>query len=335
MARIQRQAISVSWIPSDSIPGFLMRTPFEKGIMHFDPPPPLRLEDLDAMQKRGEFRFANQLEAWIEVTDGKIRDSGYSGTGLIMGLTPISAGRLRILLPTKSNPVIRHSTQVQGDEATFVQTAGGRPVFSVVRPSLHKPFLLTKPFNIWTTIELTIRSDGTTRQRLVGSSPFPRHWLYDNEDRLAQKATLTRNKVWLKTVFGSHTPWGGEDEAPVVSEPETELERSLSEQIMQGGPRPAVRSLPAGAFLFRQSDEATSVALILDGNFEVSVDERVVGHVGPGTVVGERASLEGGRRTAGLRAVTECRVAEIPADSLSADALSELALGHHREDAGS
>jgi hypothetical protein len=310
----------------------MMRMPFEKGVMHFDPPPPLVLEDLGAMQERGEFRFANLLDAWVEVENGAIQDCGYAGTGILMGMTPITAGRFRVLLPTKPNPVIRHSPQVVGNAVTFVQTVGGRPIFSIVRPSLHWPFLLTKPFNIWTTIELTIGADGQAQQRLVGASPFPRHWLYDDGGHLAQKATLTRNKIWQETIFGRHSPWGGENETPVVSDPETELERSLSEQIMQAGPHPQVRTLAAGEHLFRQSDAATSVAVILDGDFEVSVDDRVVGHVGPGTVVGERASLEGGQRTAALRAVTDCRVAEVPADRLSPEVLGELARGHHRED---
>ena len=251
-----------------------------------------------------------------------------------MGLTPISAGPLRVLLPTKANPVIRHVPQVVGNEAVFVQTAGGRPAFSVLKPSLHWPFLVTRPFTIWTTVELTVSADGGSRQRLVGASPFPRHWLYDGEGRLAEKAALTRPQVWLRTVFGTHTPWGGEDEVPVVADPETELERALAEQIMQGDERPVVRHVPAGQLLFRQSEEATSVAVILDGNFEVRVDGRVVGRVGPGTVVGERASLEGGRRTADLQALTVCRVAEVPAGTFSADKLGELALEHHREDRG-
>ncbi len=106
----------------------------------------------------------------------------------------------------------------------------------------------------------------------------------------------------------------------------------LSEQIMQGGEHPSVRKLGAGEFLFRQADEATSIALILDGKFEVRVDDKVVGQVGPGTVVGERAALEGGRRTADLCAVTDARVGEVPASGLSAELLSELALGHRRED---
>ena len=33
-----------------------------------------------------------------------IRDCGYAG-GVIMGLTPFTVGSLRVLLPTKANPV--------------------------------------------------------------------------------------------------------------------------------------------------------------------------------------------------------------------------------------
>ena len=330
--RIERTATSISWIPSDSIPG-LVRLPFEKSLMHYDPPPPLTITDIESMRRRGEFRFANRLSAWIDIDDGRIGDCGYSG-GIIMGVTPITAGPLRLMLPTKRNPEIRHAPQVTGDEATFVQTAGNRPGFSFLRPSLRWPFFVTRPFTIWTTIELTIKADGTCSQRLEGASPFPRHWLYDDEGHLVKKAALTRARLWLKTIFGTHTPWGGEDQTPVVAEPETELERALSEQIMRGGERPAVRSLCSGDFLFRESDEATSIVLVLDGNFEVRVNGKVVGQVGPGTVVGERASLEEGRRTADLRAMTDARVGEVPAGVLSADMLRELALGHHREDDG-
>ena len=329
--QIVRSATSISWIPSDSIPG-LLSLPMEKGLMHYDPPPPLTVTDLESMRRRGEFRFANVLRAWIEVEDGKIRDYRYAG-GVVMGLTPVTVGGLRVLLPTKGNPEIRHSPQVTGDSVTFVQTAGGRPAFSLFRPASHWPYLVTRPFTIWTTIQLTISADGTSRQRLVGSSPFPRHWLYDDAGRLVEKAALTRLELWLRTVFGTHTPWGGEDNETVVAPPETELERAMSEQIMQRGERPDVRTLRAGEFLFRQAEEGTLMAVILDGNFEVRVDGRVVGHVGPGTVVGERASLEGGWRTADLRAVTDARVADATPGTLSAEQLSELALGHHREDA--
>jgi hypothetical protein len=302
----------------------------EKGIMHYDPPPPLTVTDLEGMRSRGEFRFANILRAWIHVENGEIRDYGYAG-GVVMGLTPISAGPLHVLLPTKPNAVIQHPPQLNGDAVTFVQTAGGRPVFSFLKPSHRWPFLVTRPFTIWTTIELTIEADGSCQQRLVGASPFPRHWLYDDGGHLVEKAALTRSKLWLDTVFGTHTPWGGQDQAPVVAPPETELERSLSEQIMQGGERPAIRTVPAGEFLFRQAEDGASIAVILDGNFDVRVDGKVVGQVGPGTVVGERASLEAGRRTADLYALTEGRVAEAGPGTLSVEQLGELARGHHRE----
>ena len=46
--------------------------------------------------------------------------------------------------------------------------------------------------------------------------------------------------------------------------------------------------------------------------------------VGPGAVLGERAVLEGGRRTATLRAVTECKVAVVPADRIDLEKLADL-----------
>ena len=328
--QIERSATSISWIPSDSITG-LLKIPFSEGVMHYDPPPPLIVTDLEGMRRRGEFRFANIMRAWIEVEDGKIRAYGYSGA-LRMGLTPVTIGSLRLLLPTKPNPEIRHEPVATADAVTFVQTAGGRPGFSFLKPSARWPFLVTRPFTIWTTVELTISADGSYTQRLVGASPFPRHWLYDDAGCLVQKTALTRALLWESTSFGAHTPWGGHDLVPEVAPPESDLERALSERVMQGGAHPVVRELAAGEFLFRQAEPGTSLAVILDGNLEVRVNGTVVGQVGPGTVVGERAALEGGRRTADLCALTNCRVAEASPDLFSAEQLSELAHGHHRED---
>ena len=328
--RIERSVTSISWIPSDSIPG-LLRLPFARGIMHYDPPPPLTLTDVDGMRRRGEFRFANRLSAYIEVEDGRITGCGYTG-GKVMGLTPVTAGPLRVMLPTKANRDIQWQPTFTADRATFVQTAGGRPGFSFLKPTLRWPFLVTKPFTIWTTLKLTVDADGTCAGELIGASPFPRHWLYDDGGSLVSKSALTRNQLWARTVFGSHTPWGGEDQVPDVAEAETQLERALADQLMQKEGPPTIRQLRAGDFLFRQNERATSVALVLDGIFEVRVDGRVVGHVGPGSVVGERAPLEGGRRTADMRATTDARTAEVPAGGFDLERLSELAQGHHRED---
>jgi len=196
--QVVRSATSVSWIPSDSIRG-LLKVPFSGGVMHYDPPPPLTLTDLEDMRRRGEFRFANILRAWIDVEDGTIRGCGYAG-GLIMGLTPITVGSLHVLLPTKPNREIRKEPEVTGDAVRFVQTAGGRPSFSILKPSARWPFLVARPFTVWTTIELTVRADGSSTQRLTGASQFPRHWLYDDGGHLVEKSALTLlNKLGLNS----------------------------------------------------------------------------------------------------------------------------------------
>jgi len=128
--------------------------------MHYDPPPPLTLADVEEMRRRGEFRAANRLRAYIDVDDGRIVGAGYTGRPL-MGLTPITVGALRIMLPAKANRDIQWQPEVRAGEATFVQTAGGRPGFSFLKPTWRWPFLVTKPFTIWTTVRLTIRVDGT------------------------------------------------------------------------------------------------------------------------------------------------------------------------------
>jgi hypothetical protein len=54
-----------------------------------------------------------RLLAWIDVEGGKIRDYGYGG-GVLMGLTPVTVGPLRVMLPAKANPVIRQVPHVTG-----------------------------------------------------------------------------------------------------------------------------------------------------------------------------------------------------------------------------
>ena len=49
-------------------------------------------------------------------------------------------------------------------------------------------------------------------------------------------------------------------------------------------------------------------------------------------LVRERAMLEGGTRTATLRALTKCKVAVARADQVDRTALEELSRGHRREE---
>jgi CRP-like cAMP-binding protein len=74
------------------------------------------------------------------------------------------------------------------------------------------------------------------------------------------------------------------------------------------------------------------VFLLLDGVVVVEVDGRELAQLGPGAVVGERALLEGGIRTATLRAVTDGKVAVAAEDDLDRDRLVALSAGHRREE---
>ena len=70
--------------------------------------------------------------------------------------------------------------------------------------------------------------------------------------------------------------------------------------------------------------------LILDGIFVVEVDDEEVAEIGPGAVVGERAALESGKRTATLWARTPGRVAAVPHGALDLQDLGGLAATRHR-----
>ena len=114
----------------------------------------------------------------------------------------------------------------------------------------------------------------------------------------------------------------------MVAAVESALERSLSGAIMRGDAKPAVRTIGEGDALVQQGESGTDVFLILDGIFVVEVDGEPVAEIGPGAVVGERAALEGGTRTATLRARTAARVASVPHDALDQEALGSLAATH-------
>jgi CRP-like cAMP-binding protein len=63
----------------------------------------------------------------------------------------------------------------------------------------------------------------------------------------------------------------------------------------------------------------------------VEIDGEVVAQVGPGAILGVRASIEGGLRTATLRAATRCRVVIVPQDVVDQAAMVALASGQRRE----
>jgi hypothetical protein len=156
--------------------------------------------------------------------------------------------------------------------------------------------------------------------------------VYGPDGELTLKAGLTDYSSWMGQPSKRHTPWGDEDSPVVVTAAETALERDLSVRLMRHGRRPTIRRLPAGAVLAEQGAPGQSLYLLLDGVLSVSVHGEPVAEVGPGAVLGERAVLEGGTRTATLTAVTPVRVAEAGRDAIDLTALVELSRGHRREE---
>jgi hypothetical protein len=329
--RIESSVTSISWIPSEAIAG-MTKLPFSMGVAHYDDPPPDEIDDLGALQAADRFRFANELRAWIDVDDGRIVDQGYAGGGRI-GSTTLKVGGKRMTLSASPFPDLQGDPEIEPGAVTFVQTAGGRTGAPAPRRVNHPPFVKVEAPTAWTTLALTIYADGTSAGKLIGCSPFPRHWVYDADGKLVEKSGLIEFKSWYRKAFGKHSPWGDEDSPAYATAVETALERELSAQIMRGGTEPKIKKLAQDKYLCRQGDEGHEMYVLLDGVLAVEVDGELLAELGPGAVLGERALLEDHRqRTATLRAVTKCKVAVASAADLKPEALEELREGHRREE---
>jgi hypothetical protein len=330
--RVEGSVTAISWIPSEAIEG-LPKLPFELGVGHYDEPPPDRLEqgDLGRLRDADGFREANLLEGWIEVEDGVIVGAGYRGGGLV-GSTTFKLGPKAIVVPGVPFEVLRTEPEISGDSARFVQTVGGRAGFPAPRMVKGGPMFRIQSATAWTTLALTLYTDGRVEHEVVGASPFPRHWIYDNEGNLAQKSGTVDFKAWYRESHGDNTPWGDAESPALVAAAETALERELSRNVLAGYSKLERRKLAEGETLVEQGAEGDDLYLLLDGVLGVEVDGEEIAEMGPGTMLGERASLEGGVRTATLRARTPCRVVVIPVKIVGERELARIAADRHRED---
>jgi hypothetical protein len=330
--RIESRVTTLSWIPSEAVTG-VNKGAFESGVAHYDAPPPDVIEDLEELRATDRFRFANVLSGWIEVEDGRIVSAEYGdGSGGVMGSTTVRVARKEATFAAPAMPDIQLEPVIEGTSAKFVQTVGGRTALPAPRRVNHPPFVQFKAPLVWTTLELVLHADGSVEQSLSGASPFPRHWMYDAENKLAAKAGLADFKEWYRHAFGKHSPWGDEDSPALVTAVETALERELSVTIMRGGKKPNVRTVKDGKVLVEQGQLGHELYLLLDGVLAVEVDGEPLAELGPGAILGERAILEGGRRTSTLRAVTPVRVAVATSDEIDIDKLRELSVDHRREE---
>jgi hypothetical protein len=332
--RIESSVTSVSWIPSEAVAG-LPKLGFISGLTHYDEPPPDGIESLQKLEElfsAERFRFANRLSAWIDVQDGRVIDAGYSGRGYISRTRARLGPIAEVVFQPVEFPELREAPEMNETEVRFVQTTGGRTRLPAPRPVRRRPLAQWSAPTVWTTLALTIAADGSSKHEFTGASLFPRHWIYAADGRLAGKSGLADSHEWFRRSFGVHSPWGNEDSKPFVTVVESTLERQLSGAIMRGGERPSIRKLRVGSFLTTEGEAGNEVYLLLDGVLEVSVENKTLGELGPGAVVGERAVLEGGCRTASLRAVTNCTVAVAGEGQIDREKLMTLAEAHHQED---
>jgi hypothetical protein len=324
--RFERSVTSISWLPSQAVQG-IVSLPFELGVTRYDLPPPDRIDDLEKMAEQGAFRFANHLNAFIEVERGQVVRWGHLGKGMISG-SEVHFGPARLRFTPLLYPVLRPEPFREHGGITFTQTVGGRTSLPSPRriAGSNRIRLVAPP--VWTTLSLTIFPDGSCTHRMTGASAIPRHWVYDEKQHLVEKSAVMDFSDW----YGSpeeHTPWGGPDSPVLVVEAESDLERRLSGLIFKE-PKTARRTLQKGESLVTQGQAGTEIFLLLDGVLIVVIDDVEVAEVGPGAIVGEQAGLGSGFRTATLRAATPARVAVIPSGNLDHSDLEELGLGRRR-----
>jgi hypothetical protein len=189
--------------------------------------------------------------SWIEVEDGKITGHGHEGGGMV-GSTMFRFGPKDVVVPGVGFETLRPEPEVGDDYVRFVQTVGGRAGFPAPRRVTGRPFFRIHSATAWTTLALTIRADGESGHELVGASPFPRHWVYDRNGELAEKAGTIDFNMWYRESHGENTPWGDEDSEVFVTQAESALERQVARDLMREGAAPERRTLDVDETLVQQ-----------------------------------------------------------------------------------
>ena len=311
--RFESSITAITWLPFAALDA-MPNLPLGLAVAHYDEPPPDVLGDLELLRDADRFREANELRAWIDVEDGKIVAYGRDGRSLVGG-SGLDLGADQIVFPTVEFPAIRPEPEVGADSVRFVQTVGGRIGLPVPRPLSGKQYLHVGSATAWTTLELVLRADGSSAGRLVTGSPFPRHSIYGADRRLRDEHGLTDYAAWYEESLDD-SPWAAEDA----------LDAELDQVALSSGASFTRRRLDPGETLVEQDEAGNEMFLLLAGALAVEIGGEVLAHVGAGAVLGERALLGDGRRTATLRAVKPSRVAILTPTRR----LAELALARQR-----
>ncbi len=320
--RIDATATCLSWIPPTAVEG-VFSLPFGLGVAHYDQPPPEEFPDVEVLLSADAIRFANTLDGWIEVEDGRVISYGMAGRGRLGSTTVRLLSRgltfAGVALPDLTPPPV-----VEPDRVRFTQTAGGHTGAPVPRAVSRPPFWrLTAPV-AWSTITLTIRSDGSSQAQIAAASPFPRHYLYDNAGRLTHKTAVIRYRDWIRGSGQDDDPWGGGGQPVPVAAVRGPAERSLADTVLVSQ---AFRqhTLPEGALLSDRPIADTEVHLLLDGLLVIEVDQRPAVEVGPGAIFDPALRTPYSQEHVAVRARTPGRLAVLPRRQLDSQALLGVA----------
>ena len=321
--RIASSVTSITWLPREALEG-VGEVPLDIGAGGYDDPPPEVLSGVDELRRAHRFREANELRAWIDVVDGAIVAYGHEGRA-VPGRSEFDVSPRQVVFPARECPVIQPGPELGDGWARFVQTVGGRVGGATPRALPDEPYPLIAAASAWTTLELVVHADGRSRGRLVAASPFPRHWVYDAEGRIIEKRDITVDASAGQTAsLAEQTPWGSEDAPALAATVASELEREIAASVLRRGVALTRQRLAPGEILVEQGKPGQDVFVLLSGALDVEVDGTTVARVGAGAILGERAVLEGGSRTATLRAVTHSCVGVLASEHVDRAKLAAL-----------
>ena len=322
-ARIEAAATCLSWIPAQAVEG-AFKLPFGLGVAHYDRPPPDSAPDVDALLATDAIRFANELRAWVEVTEGEITDYGMTGGGRL-GSTTVRLGSRAMTFAGVALPDLAPPPEVGPGWVRFTQTAGGHTGAAVPRHINHSPFVRLSAPLAWSTIHLTVHADGSSQAELAGASSFPRHYLYDAKGHLTHMSALIGYRDWLRRSERERSPWTGVAKPVPVAPAGSRVEQSLTDTVLvSGGYRQ--HSLPAGGLLSDRPIADTEVLVLLDGLLVIEFDGKPVVETGPGAVFDSSKRTQESKEHARVRARTSCRLAVVQREQLDDNALLIVAV---------
>ena len=278
-----RRSTSLSWIPSEAVNGH-DQAPVRDGRGPLRRPPRRRCSRTSRPCARPT-ASASPTSSGPGSRSRTARSSGYGQAGGGHDRLDHDAARLEV------DDVRRPSRCPTSGPSPRSATAGcasrRRPAAAPACPhpaaSASPPFVQVTAPLAWSTLALTIHADGAAEHELVGASPFPRHWVYGDDGKLAAKSGLIDFKTWYRKAFGKHSPWGDEDSPALVTEVETALERHAVRAGDEG--RGEAQDPQGQGRASSSSSRAThgdELFLLLDGVLAVEVDGEPLAELGPG-----------------------------------------------------